>query len=60
MIYLSPQGPGFFLFFPVFQKESVKKEVVEFDLSISRLKSSGLEVRKVISHALDLKRMNES
>lgn len=60
MIYLSPQGPGFFLFFPVFQKESVKKEVVEFDLPIAREKISGLAMVKTSLHALELKRSNES
>ena len=59
MIYLSPQGPGFFLFFPVFQKESVKKEVAEFNLPISREKSSDLGMARTSLHTLGLKRLNE-
>lgn len=59
-IYLSPQGPGFFLFFQRFRRESVKKEVIEFDLSISRIKNIDLNISRIKSHSLGIARMNES
>ncbi len=60
MIFISPLGAGFFLFFQRFVTESVNNEVAEFDLTITREKNNNLSISREKLHILAIKRINES
>jgi len=60
MIYSSPLGAGFFIFFQTYRESPDELEVVEFDLSIARKKETVVEIQRSSSHTLEITRQKEA